>query len=182
MLAAQALFSQFGLKKVTTDEIARQARVSKATIYRYYRNKREIFDAVVAYEADQLMSAITEAVNKETSVVSKLRAYLLSKMGKLRDLVNLFNVTRETWSERWPLGTEVQDQILDRQKKIVANILEFGNETGELQVKNVELTAHLMVVSLQSIEYRWEFNSLEIPLPVYVDQMLDVIINGIKKR
>jgi len=182
MLAAQALFSQFGLKKVTTDEIATQARVSKATIYRYYHNKREIFDEVVAYEADQLLSAITEAVNSEKSVVSKLRGYLLSKMGKLQDLVNLFRVTRETWSERWPHGTEVQDQILDRQKAIVAGILEFGNETGELRVKNVELTAHLMVVSLQSIEYHWLFDALEIPLPVYVDHILDVIINGIRKR
>jgi AcrR family transcriptional regulator len=176
------LFSQFGLKKVTTDDIAKQARISKATIYRYYRNKQEIFDDVVAYEAKQLLSAITKAVNAETSAVRKLRGYLLSKMGRLRELANLLHVTREAWSEYWPQGTEVQEQILDRQKAIVAGILELGNRNGELQVGNVELTAHLMVVSLQSIEYRWVFDALDIPLSVYVDHMLDVIINGIRKR
>jgi hypothetical protein len=76
----------------------------------------------------------------------------------------------------------VQNQILDRQKVIVANILEFGNRSGELQVSEVNLTAHLMVISLQSIEYRWVFDSLDVPLPTYVDHMLDVIIHGIKKR
>jgi AcrR family transcriptional regulator len=176
------LFAQFGLKKATTDDIAKRACISKATIYRYYRNKQEIFDDVVAYEVNQLLSAITEAVNTETSAVGKLRGYLLGKMGKLRELVLLLHVTREAWSEHWPHGTDVQDRILDRQKAIVADILEFGNRTGELQVGNVELTAHLMVVSLQSIEYRWVFDTLDVPLSVYVDHILDVIINGIKKR
>lgn len=156
--------------------------MSKATIYRYYRNKQEIFDDVVAYEVNQLLSAITEAVNAETTAVGKLRGYLLSKMGQMRELVNLLQVTREAWSDYWPHGTEVQDQILDRQKAIVAGILEFGNGNGELQVRNVELTAHLMVISLQSIEYRWIFDSLDVSLSVYVEHMLDVIIHGIKKR
>jgi AcrR family transcriptional regulator len=182
LLAAQPLFSQFGLKKVTTDEIAKRARVSKATVYRYYHNKQEIFDDVVAYEVDQLLLTITEAVNAETSAVRKLRGYLQSKMGKLRELINLLHVTREAWSDHWPHGTKVQDQILDRQKAIVAGILKFGNRAGELRVKNVELTAHLMVVSLQSIEFRWIFDGLDVPLSVYVDHMLDVIINGIKKE
>ncbi len=182
LTAARPLFSQFGLKKVTTDDIAKRARISKATIYRYYRNKQEIFDDVIACEGKQLLSAITEAVNMETSAVRKLRSYLLTKMGAFRELVNLLHVTQEAWSEHWPHGTEVQNQILDRQKAIVAGILEFGNRSGELLVRNVELTAHLMVVSLQSVEYRWVFNSLNVPLPVYVDHMLDVITNGIRRR
>lgn len=137
---------------------------------------------MIAFEVNQLLSTITEAVNSEISAVDKLRSYLLSKMGKLKELINLLHVTREAWSESWPHGTRVQDRILERQKAIVAAILEFGNTSGELRVKNVELTANLMVISLQSIEFRWIFDSLEVPLPVYVDHMLDVIINGIKKR
>jgi len=64
----------------------------------------------------------------------------------------------------------------------VAGILEFGNSSGELNVKHLKLTAHVMVISLQSIEYRWVFDTLDIPLELYVDHMLDVIINGLKKR
>jgi len=176
------LFSQFGLKKVTTDEIAKRARVSKATVYRYYRNKQDIFDDVVYLELDHLLSAITESVGSKRTAVSKLRSYLLSKMSSLKELVVLLQVTRRAWSTQWPYGTALQNQILDRQKVIVADILEFGNKSGELRVRDVELTAYLMVVSLQAIEFRWVFDSLEIPLEIYVDHMLDVIINGIRKR
>jgi AcrR family transcriptional regulator len=176
------LFSRFGLKKITTDDIAKQARVSKATIYRYYRNKQEIFDEIVALEVNELLTAITEGVSAETTAYLKLRSYLLSKMGKLRELVILLQVTREAWSEHWPHGTELQDQILTRQESIVASILEYGNRSGELQVQDTEQTAHLMVVALQSIEFRWVFDALEMPLSVYVDHILEVIINGIRKR
>ena len=76
----------------------------------------------------------------------------------------------------------MRDQIIEWQKGIAAAILEFGNRTGEFQVRNVEIVSPLMVVSLQSIEYRWVFDVLDEPLSGYVDRMLDVIINGIKKR
>jgi hypothetical protein len=121
-------------------------------------------------------------VSAEISAIRKLRSYLLSKMGKLRELTLLLQVTREAWSEQWPQGTELQDQILKRQESIVASILEFGNRSGELQVRDVELTAHFMVVALQSIEFRWTFDARDVPLTAYVDHMLDVIINGIRKR
>lgn len=176
------MFSQFGLKKVTTDDIAKRATVSKATVYRYYHNKQEIFDDVVDHEIGLLLSAVTEAVDAETTAVSKLRSYLLSKMGKLRQLTNLLYVTHEAWSDHWPHGTDVQNRILEKQKEIVAGILEYGNTSGELQVRNVGLTAQIMVVSLQSIEFRWVFGSPDVALPVYVDHMLDAIINGIKRR
>jgi len=63
------LFSQFGVKKVTTDEIARVAGVSKATVYRYYKNKHEIFLDVVKIETNAMLTAIKQAIDGETTVV-----------------------------------------------------------------------------------------------------------------
>ncbi len=56
-------FSRFVLKKLIIDEITRQDHVTKAAIYRYHLIKQDIFDDVVAYEMNQLLTAITEAVN-----------------------------------------------------------------------------------------------------------------------
>jgi hypothetical protein len=101
-------------------------------------------------------------VNIEASAVRKLRGYFLIKMGKLRHLMNLLQIARESWSEHWPHVGEVQDRILDKQKKIVASILEFGCKTGEPRVRNVKSAVHLMAVSLQSIEFRWIFDTLDV--------------------
>lgn len=180
--AAQVLFSQFGLKKVTIDDIAKEAHVSKATIYRHYENKREIFDKVTEVEAEQLIAAIAEAIDQETTAYDKIRAHLLTKLGKLRELVNFYRVTRETWSEHWPSGTEIQYWIMAREKEAVKEILELGNKTGELQVDRVDFTAHLLVVALQSIENPWAIEEYKMPLEDYVDCMLGIVFNGIRKR
>jgi len=52
--AAAALFAQFSLKRVTVDEIAEKASVSKATIYKYFDSKEEVFIQVVKAESQQL--------------------------------------------------------------------------------------------------------------------------------
>jgi len=180
--SARRLFSQFGLKKVTTDDIAKEARVSKATIYRRYKNKQEIFNEVVRIEADQLMTAIAEAVAQETTVMGKFRAHLLTKMGKLRELVILYRVTRETWSDHWPHGSLAQEALLEKEKEIVRGILELGIKNNELQVENIDFTSRLLVVALQSVERPWAFEGYNISLPEYVNNMLEILINGIKKR
>ena len=36
---ARNIFSRFGIKKSTMDEIARKIRVAKSTLYHYFKNK-----------------------------------------------------------------------------------------------------------------------------------------------
>ena len=41
--AARKLFGKYGFKKVTMDEIAREANVTKKTVYTYFSSKEELF-------------------------------------------------------------------------------------------------------------------------------------------
>ena len=180
--AAQRLFAHFGLKKITTDDIAREARVSKATIYKLYKNKAEIFDEVVRVESEQLLSLIQAAVDAETTCVGKFRAHLLTKMSKVRELINFYHVTQEGNNEFWPHIAEARRSFMTAEKALVTGILEQGNKSGELDVTNMELVAHMIVVSLRSQEYEWAIEGLQTPLDRYVDFMLEVMLNGIRKR
>ena len=40
--AARKLFTKYGYKKVSMDEIAREANVSKKTVYAYFKDKEEL--------------------------------------------------------------------------------------------------------------------------------------------
>ena len=94
--AAQSLFAQFGLKKITTDDIAHEARVSKATIYKCYRNKSQIFDEVVETEAEQLLKVIRAAVDEAPTVADKFKAHLFTRMERIGEFINFYRVTRES--------------------------------------------------------------------------------------
>jgi AcrR family transcriptional regulator len=51
---AAACFYRFGVGKTTIDEIAREVRLSRRTVYRYFDSKDDIFGAVVSREFEEL--------------------------------------------------------------------------------------------------------------------------------
>jgi AcrR family transcriptional regulator len=58
--AARDIFIEEGLGRATMDQIARRARVSKATIYRRYRNKEALFEAVVNDEVELVAAELSD--------------------------------------------------------------------------------------------------------------------------
>ena len=56
---ARELFHKFGFKKVSMDEIAREAGVTKKTIYRYFDSKEALLEYFIQEEL-QNMKAIIE--------------------------------------------------------------------------------------------------------------------------
>jgi len=182
LTTAQGLFARFGLKKVTTDDIAREAHVSKATIYRYFPNKTEIFEEVVRMETEELLTAVRAAIDRESTVFDKFRTHLMTRMSKLHELLNFYNVTQQTLHDYWPHIAEVRTRLMREERKIVQGIIREGNRTGELAVKDIDLVAHILVVALQSVEYPWAIDEHGISLKRYVDTMLRMMMNGLKKR
>ena len=179
---AQGLFGQFGLKKITVEDIAQEAAVSKATIYKYFRNKNEIFQSVVMIEAEQMLDEIRRTVDKKSTVVGKFKAHLVTKLGRIRELTNFYQVTRRTWSDHWPYLDDAVGFFVEEERKIVRGILEFGNETDELDVEDIDLTARVMVVSLASLEIEWALEKQDITLSGYAELLVNLIMNGLAKK
>ena len=58
--AASELIQRWGYNKTTIDDIARQARVAKGTIYLHWKTREELFQALIAREA----LALTEDIQR----------------------------------------------------------------------------------------------------------------------
>jgi AcrR family transcriptional regulator len=177
--SAQTLFSQFGVKKVTTDDIAREAGVSKATIYKYYKNKHEIFDNVVVAETDLLIKMMKDAVSREDRTDRKIKALLRAKLHKIHELINFYRVTRENWSDHWPHLEEARLRFMNAEKTLIQEILTAGNESGEVRVTNIPLHSHILVISLQSLEHPWAVDVAAVGLDEIVDRIVDTFLYGV---
>ena len=61
--AAYACVARYGLAKTTMDDVAREARLSRATVYRYFPNgKEQLVGEVVAWEAHRFLERLIRAV------------------------------------------------------------------------------------------------------------------------
>ncbi len=59
------LFANFGYESVSTAKIAKRARVSEALIFKHYRSKIQLLDAVVLYGQEGFKELVTNIVLEE---------------------------------------------------------------------------------------------------------------------
>lgn len=81
--AAEQLFKERGLRTVTVEQIVREARVSKATFYHHFSDKRHIVEQVIDHIADSVLQSMEQIVEK-------------GKRGRLtqEDVLSLFDMNR----------------------------------------------------------------------------------------
>ena len=73
-------FARHGINKTTLDEIARDLRIGKATIYHYFNSKEALFFATLQYDSGLILGEIQNIFdNKETSLKERFTEYLVYK-------------------------------------------------------------------------------------------------------
>ena len=88
---AQEIFSKYGYKKTTLDDIANAVRKGKSSLYYYFTSKEDLFQAVIQKEVDILRHELDIVVNRNTDPVDKLRDYILTKLTTYRGMANFYN-------------------------------------------------------------------------------------------
>jgi AcrR family transcriptional regulator len=182
LLTAQRLFTRFGLRKTTVEEIIRLTRVAKGTFYKYFPDKEALFLEVVEKESASLISAIREAVSQSSNSQEKMKAYLKTKASKIADLVNFYQVTREGIDEYWPRIDKIREKYLSEELKIVREILTDGINNGELETANPDLTAYAIVIAVKGFESKWMLENSPMELEDGVDLLLNILFRGILKK
>ncbi len=66
--------ARFGLAKLTVDDVARQAGISRATLYRYFPGRGAVLAAVVRSETERLQRGLDDALGDVTSLPEALAA------------------------------------------------------------------------------------------------------------
>ena len=61
LAAALALFSEKGYHNVSMQEIAEKAEFAVGTLYKFFKNKEDLYKALISAQADRFHAALTEA-------------------------------------------------------------------------------------------------------------------------
>lgn len=140
---ARTVFLRDGFEGASVDDIAREAGVSKATLYNYFPDKRILFIEVAKAECcrqeeahDEMMAHSAPPEEALRVAADRMMRLILSPFGR-----NVFRVcVAET--ERFPeLGREFWDSGPARIRAKMIAYFEQAMERGELQIEDVELAA-----------------------------------------
>ncbi len=80
------LFWKFGFRRVTIEEICREAKVSKMTFYRFFPNKPELTEVIIKNLFDNILKDYRKIIDQDTSFEEKVRQQLMMKFEGTADI------------------------------------------------------------------------------------------------
>lgn len=143
--AARKLFQRYGYKKTTMDEIARDAGITKPTVYTYFSGKKDILVSLVEWEGQKVLSKGLEVLDEKASVIEQLDSMFVSVDDFLKEDSFLQGIATRDPDVLTP---EVVRVAFDFERKIidsVEKILEKGMKEGAFRGTDARLMAYAIV-------------------------------------
>lgn len=176
------IFSKFGYKKTTMEEIARALRKGKSSIYYYFPGKDEIFEAVIDREAQVLKDELSRAIRGTRDPEERLRRYVFVRMRAFEKLSNYYNAIFNRDLDHFDF-IEKQRQKYDMSEiALIRYMLWLGVKSGHFNLSNTGLTALAVQTALKGLERPLFWEKQKGKLEGRIDAMIDLLFYGIVRQ
>ena len=181
---ARQLFAHKGIENTTMNDIAIAAEKGRRTIYTYFKNKRDIYNAVVETESDKVLSKLSEIAKLQIPADEKLMEFIFQRFDAMKDLVHRNGSLRAGFFHDVRKVERARKVTSPKEVHILETILQEGVDSGIFRIKHVDKTAMVMILCLQGLDVpyiRENFRELGIEKDKLRDYLSDFILYGIKQ-
>jgi len=179
---AQKIFARFGIQKSTMNEIAKMARIGKATLYYYFKNKEDIFAEVIKKESRILKRKMIEAILKADTPQEQIKAYVHTRMKHLKELSNYYITLTDEYMEHYSFVERERTEFTEYEINTLTSILNSGIEKRVFDLEDVQLTAKMITIALKGLEYPLLVEERNENIEPKIDAMLHILFKGLEKR
>jgi len=179
---ATKIFSKFGMKKSTMDEIAKKIRMGKSTLYHYFKNKEEIFLTVVKRESDILRENLIRAVTEADNPKDKFKAYAITRMRNLKELRNYYATLTDEYLSMYSFSEKIRKEFREFEFNTLKEIFNEGIQKQIFDIEDPKLIAETIIIVFKGFEYQFITNETYLDVENHLDVLIDVFFNGILKH
>ena len=185
--AALKVFAVKGFASTKLNEVAKEAGVSKGTVYLYFESKEALFKAVVTeFVLPQIANAEKQAENYTGSITDLM--HLLSELWQKQVLdTELSGISKMMMAEasNFPeLATFYLENVIQRTRNFVTKLINIGIERGEFRQCNAEYAARIFLTPM-IFSAVWKHSlapfDTEYDIKEYLKSNLDIYLRGILK-
>jgi AcrR family transcriptional regulator len=179
---AREIFSKYGFKKTTLDDIANAVRKGKSSLYYYFESKEDLFQAVIMKEVDILAHELEIVINRNTDPIDKLRDYILTKLTTFRSLANFYHAIENDVTAVGFINDIKRRYEMD-EIRMIKRILIEGVRKNEFEIYDFNLAAIGITTAIKGLEMPLSAGPYgNVNLESSVDIILKIICYGIMKR
>lgn len=179
--AARELFHQFGFKKVSMDEIAAKAGVTKKTIYMYFSSKEELLKYFIQEEILNMEKIVRNIESKNLDFFETVNqaVYAILQYRKKREFLTI--MTREAEWLKNPIIIDSLKMIDDRIQNYIRNKLETAKEKGFIDYKDLDVTTFLIYKMYIALIIEWDDKNEDLDEQMIAQSISEILKKGLRK-
>lgn len=181
---ARQLFVNKGVENTTMNDIAAASKKGRRTIYTYFKNKKEIFDAVVESESNAIIMLLKEIVDSDADIVEKLKLYL----NKRFEVITAGQKSKKPY-ERYKILfsrdarkiEKIYEMARKKEHDVFVQLLQQGVNAGVFDPMQAERLPSLMSMVFMTSDHL-KLNSITISannITEICDNVIGFVTNGI---
>ena len=180
--AAKKLFTNYGFKKVSMDEIASEAGVTKKTVYTYFSSKEELLKYCIKEELQNMRKIIENVESKKLDFMETVHQviYNLLKYKKnCKFLKMLFKESEILKNEQLKDNLKIVDKEI---QNYIRKQLELAIQNDKIEVQNIDITTFLIYKMYIALMIDWNEDYKKLDEKEIADNILHFLVNGLKRK
>ena len=151
------LFARLGFDKVSFQDISKATGVPRTALYRYYRTKRDIFDAAIGETLAELKERVDATLAESKPAAARLRKVcdiVVDRLFEGRDfLLAIYNFVFAMVTTGEDMSGRVEG-FTGGLKRAFRKLLDAGREDGSLRkTLDPEINAELLLALMESVAF-----------------------------
>jgi len=183
---AKNRLDRFGFQKTTMDEISRDCKISKRTLYEHFQDKQHLFDCLIEREGCKDLETIFARMGKVSDPLDRLMLLLRTSIAFFSEdifLTRLLKNDDALFSAM--LNGKSQLLITEHLIKIINVIIAEGQEKGRIRVEvNGQVAAYIGFRLFQAFSYMRtiSFDEEKEKQGFYTDALVDFFYHALVKK
>lgn len=150
--AADRLLSRYGYKKMTVDDLAREAGIGKGTVYLHFKSKEEVVLSHVERIVRRLLGRQKLIIESGDAPAEKLRQMLLLRVMFRFDSVQHYTESiSEVLRDLRPVLLERRRRWFEEEAKVFATVVREGQRAGAFRRHDALATARSLISATNSL-------------------------------
>jgi len=179
--AATIVFSEKGYNRANTDEIAKKAGLGKGTLYRYFKDKKDIFFSVVDRGLNKLKEKMLKEVEDIQDPLKRIERAVKTYLSFFEENSNLVEILiHEQSSFRKRIAKRYFEHYYGNVERIKRT---FRKAITQGLMKNIDIETAISVLTsmLNGLIYMWQFEGRKYSLKDKASIVIKIFFTGIIK-
>lgn len=162
---ARQLFAKQGLEDTTMNDIAVMSGKGRRTLYTYFKNKEEIYWAVIEGELERLSERMNEVAKQNMEPEDKLVEIVYTHLNMIKEAVQRNGNLRAEFFRNIIMVEKVRKNFDQTELKLFNAIMTEGVRSGKFEIDSIPLCVNILHFSVKGLEIPYIYGRLAQGLP-----------------